>query len=99
MAADSIETSTELLPAVQLHQAEPVRRDNLKGLQKAAILLVTLGRDGASQVLKHLPEHDIEQLTLEMARLQQIPQTTTNQVFQEVDDTLVAGGAWQEGGF
>jgi flagellar motor switch protein FliG len=50
-------------------------------------------------VLKHLPDHDIEQLTLEMARLHQVPSSTTEMVFAEVEDTLVAGDHWSEGGF
>src|SRR3954470_2979378 len=107
MAADAIEDFEPQLdpaaPTAVQHLPEPaapstVRNDRLKGLHKAAVLLVSLGRDSASQVFKHLPDHDIEQLTLEMARLTQVNQETTYQVFQEVEETLVAGGHWQEGG-
>ncbi len=35
--------------------------------QKAAILLITLGPNVSSQVLKHLGEEEIEKLTLEIA--------------------------------
>src|SRR4051812_5377693 len=107
MAADAVnETPTETMPvsteppaAPSVSQALEPRRERINGLKKAAVLLVTLGREGAAQVFKHLPEHDIEQLTLEMARLQQVPTTTTHQVFQEAEETLVAGGAWSEGGY
>src|SRR6478672_8825642 len=103
MAADvdiPDELGTAVVPVTQDAPTQPAApRERLNGLRKAAVLLVTLGRDGASQVFKHLPDHDIEQLTLEMSRLQQIGQSTTYQVVQEVEETLVAGGAWNEGGF
>src|SRR5689334_11811697 len=104
MAADSM-NETSVMPAVTTEPpasspaAELSRKERLSGLRKAAVLLVSLGREGASHVFKHLPEHDIEQLTLEMARLQQVSQSTTYQVFEEVEETLIAGGAWAEGGF
>src|SRR3954451_17817078 len=102
MAAYAVDTpgeiGTAVVPVTQDAPPQPPR-ERLNGLRKAAVLLVTLGRDGASQVFKHLPDHDIEQLTLEMSRLQQIGQSTTYQVVQEVEETLIAGGAWNEGGF
>ena len=36
----------------------------LDGLQKAAILLITLGPEKAATIFKHLKEDEIEQLTL-----------------------------------
>src|SRR3954452_19532982 len=105
MAADAVDmplgVNADVVPATHdaPTQAMEVRRERLGGLRKAAVLLVALGRDGASQVFKHLPDHDIEQLTLEMSRLQQVGQSTTYQVVQEVEETLIAGGAWNEGGF
>jgi flagellar motor switch protein FliG len=100
MAADAINMPDVPTPPQPTGQAiEPVRRERLGGLHKAAVLLISLGRDGASEVLKHLPEHDIEQLTMEMARLHQVPAATTHSVFDEVVDTLMAGDAWTEGGF
>lgn len=73
--------------------------ERLSGLRKAAVLLISLGPDSAAGVLKHLPEQDIEQLTLEMARLRQIPPPVAQMVFQEAEETLLAGDAFSEGGF
>lgn len=39
----------------------------LDGIQKAAILLITLGPEKAAGIFKHLKEDEIEQLTLEIA--------------------------------
>ena len=39
----------------------------LDGVQKAAILLITLGPEKAAGIFKHLKEDEIEQLTLEIA--------------------------------
>ena len=39
--------------------------DDYSGLQKAAILLITLGPEKASAIFQHLKEDEIESLTLE----------------------------------
>ena len=90
MAADTVPT-----PSLELQSP----REQLSGLRKSAVLLVSLGRDHAADILKHLPEPDIEQLTLEMARLHQVSPAVTQQVFIEAEETLVAGDAYSEGGF
>ena len=41
--------------------------DDYSGLQKAAILLITLGPEKASAIFQHLKEDEIESLTLEIA--------------------------------
>ena len=40
----------------------------LSARQKAAVLCVTLGPEGAAQIFKHLPDDVMERLTVEMAR-------------------------------
>ena len=45
---------------------------NLSGLQKAAILLISLGPEKSSAVFKHLKEEEIEDLTLEIANTRSI---------------------------
>ena len=41
--------------------------EKITGLQKAAILLITLGPEKSANVFKHLKEEEIEELTLEIA--------------------------------
>ncbi|HMW61656.1 MAG TPA: flagellar motor switch protein FliG, partial [Leptospiraceae bacterium] len=48
------------------------KKSSLTGRQKAAIFLVTLGPDVASDIFKHLREDEIETLTFEMARLDKV---------------------------
>ena len=44
----------------------------LDGVQKAAILLITLGPEKAAGIFKHLKEDEIEQLTLEIANTRSV---------------------------
>src|SRR3954466_7328957 len=55
----------------------------LAGVRKAAILLVLLGEDAASQVFKNLPERDLQDLTQEIAEVDYIDPGTALTVLQE----------------
>ena len=43
------------------------KTEEISGVQKAAILLISLGPEKSANVFKHLKEDEIEQLTLEIA--------------------------------
>jgi len=59
----------------------------LKGLQKAAILLLTLGADLSAKVLKqHFPESEIERLTYTISNLGRVPQEVRDSVLEEFLD-------------
>ena len=45
----------------------------LKGVSKAAALLVSLGAEQAASIFNHLREEEIERLSLEMAQLDSVP--------------------------
>ncbi len=70
-----------------------------KGVRKAAILLVLLGEEIASQIYRHLPQEDLEQLTQAIAELQAIDPKTALAVLEEyhrldiTQDYLAQGGA------
>ena len=51
--------------------------------QKAAIVVVSLGADRASQIYKYLSEQDIEDLTYEVAKM---GKTTNGQVESSLDE-------------
>lgn len=55
----------------------------LTNKQKAAIVVVSLGADKASQIYKYLNEEDIEELTYEVAKM---GKTTNNQVENALDE-------------
>jgi flagellar motor switch protein FliG len=70
----------------------------LKGRQKAAVLLVSLGPEKAAEVFKHLHYDECEALSLEMAKLQQIDPGLTADVLQELAATVQAYDSFAAGG-
>jgi flagellar motor switch protein FliG len=70
----------------------------LPGRRKAAILLVSLGSDGASEVLKHLPEETVEKLTIEMARTRDVDAVEAEAIQREVVENAYARGYVAAGG-
>jgi len=70
----------------------------LPGVRKAAVLLVLLGEEMASQVYRYLPERDLEQLTQAIAELEYIDPPTALSVLEEyhrlalTQDYLAQGG-------
>src|SRR5690242_10958979 len=73
-------------------------RSNVPGRKKAAVLLVSLGKERAADVFRHLRDEEIESLSLEMAKLQRLEPATTESVLEEMVatveayDSLAAGG-------
>ena len=78
--------------------ALPRPKLQLPGRQKAAVLLVSLGPDRAAEVFKHLKEDEIEALSLEMAKTRQIPMDTSEAVWGELVETVMAEAYVAEGG-
>jgi flagellar motor switch protein FliG len=73
--------------------------DNLLGgMRKAAVLLVLLGEETASQIFRNLPQGDLEHLTKEIAELDYIDPQTALAVLEEyhrmglTQDYLAQGG-------
>ncbi len=73
-------------------------RQGLSGKQKAAILLVSLGAEASAQVLQHLGEEDVEQLTLEIASLRKINSETRDKVIEEFHQMALAKEFIAQGG-
>jgi flagellar motor switch protein FliG len=73
-------------------------RGALTGREKAAILLIALGKERASQIYKHLTEDVIEQLTLEIANLSRVDSDIKNQVIEEFYQLCLAQNYIAEGG-
>jgi len=67
-------------------------------VQKAAILLITLGPDKAANVFKHLKEDEIEQLTLEIANTRSVSQSLKEEVLDEFYEVCLAQQYIAEGG-
>jgi flagellar motor switch protein FliG len=54
-----------------------------RGLEKAAILLLTLGPEAAAEVFKHLAEEEVRQVSAAIARLRSIPHAHAAAVHEE----------------
>ena len=73
-------------------------RAALTGREKAAILLISLGTERASQIYKHLKEEEIEQLTLEIANLRKIDSDVKDAILEEFYEICLAKNYIAEGG-
>ncbi|MGA3102704.1 MAG: flagellar motor switch protein FliG, partial [Terracidiphilus sp.] len=56
---------------------------NISGVRKAAILLVAVGEELAKEVLRALPESDVQQITEELADLRGITPELSAQILEE----------------
>ncbi len=68
------------------NQNEAARRRstaNLSGARKAAVLLVAVGEDLAKEILRALPEVDVQRLTEELAELRGITPETSAAILEE----------------
>lgn len=71
---------------------------NPSGLQKAAILLITLGPEKSATIFKHLKEEEIEELTLEIANTRNITPQIKEDVINEFYEICLAQQYIAEGG-
>jgi flagellar motor switch protein FliG len=67
-----------------------VKQQDITGKQKAAILLLSLGAEVSAQVMKHLREDEIEELSLEIANLNRISNQTKDKVLEEFHEICLA---------
>ncbi|MBC7187195.1 MAG: flagellar motor switch protein FliG [Calditrichaeota bacterium] len=72
--------------------------EKLSGKKKAAILVVAMGLEASSQVLKEFSEDELEQLTKEIADLGHVPPETVQSVIAEFRDLAVADEYMAVGG-
>ncbi len=72
--------------------------EEISGVQKAAILLITLGPEKSSNVFKHLKEDEIEQLTLEIANTRSVAPSMKEAVLDEFYEVCLAQQYIAEGG-
>ena len=68
------------------------------GVRKAAILMVILGEDAASQIYRHLPPAEIEQISQGIAGLKAVDAETALKVLEEFERLVMAGDYLAQGG-
>lgn len=70
----------------------------LTGVQKVAVLLITLGPEKSASIFKHLKEEEIEELTLEIANTRSISPQEKEDVLNEFYQVCLAQQYIAEGG-
>jgi flagellar motor switch protein FliG len=68
--------------------ATKAKSQELKGLRKAALLLITLGDKTASEILRCLTPLDIQRITAEIASIQFVSQDLSVQILEEFNKLL-----------
>jgi flagellar motor switch protein FliG len=63
----------------------------LKGVQKASILIMSLGASASSEVFRFLNDQEIEVLTSEIMRTQGVDGTTRDAVLHEFEQRCASG--------
>jgi flagellar motor switch protein FliG len=76
----------------------PTGYDTLKGIEKAAILLVAIGEERASEIFRHLGDSEVEALSLEIAKSRKVPTNVSREVLGEAVDIVLAEDYISEGG-
>lgn len=74
------------------------RSANASGVRKAAILLVAIGEDLAKEILRALPEPDVQRLTEELAELRGITPDLSGEVLEEFWELLETQNFMVHGG-
>jgi len=74
------------------------KKEELSGVQKAAILFITLGPEASAEIIKKLPEREIQKITFEIANINSVKSEERQEILNEfiemnkAKDYLVEGG-------
>lgn len=72
--------------------------NRISGVQKAAILLISLGPERSAGIFKHLKEEEIEELTLEIANTRSVTPQIKEEIINEFYEVCLAQQYIAEGG-
>jgi flagellar motor switch protein FliG len=75
-----------------------IRIDDLTGLQKAAVFLVTLGPEDSLHITQQLTAEELERISLEIARMDRVPVPVAEAVLDEWAKTEQAAFSLAQGG-
>jgi flagellar motor switch protein FliG len=74
--------------AIKLKKADDIQYQNLRGFEKAAILVNYLGPDASKKILAKMDDADIRKLLTFMQKLRIVPIEVTKQVLEEFYDLI-----------
>ena len=69
----------------------------LSGLQKAALLLIQIGKDRAARVMSEMTDDEVEALSAEILRMTNVPREITADVIDEFYENSIASASLQLG--
>ena len=75
-----------------------VAEDELSGAQRSAILLISLGTEAASGVLKHMRDEEVEKISIQIALLRNVSSEVVESVLMEYRDMGLAQDYIAQGG-
>ncbi len=70
----------------------------IKAIQKVALILVAFGVEKASAILKNLKDKEVEKISIEIAKMQNIPAEMLSSVIEEFYDMMMANKFIVQGG-
>jgi len=70
----------------------------ISGVRKAAILLIALGEERAKEILRALPEGDVQRITEELAELRSVAPDISSAVIEEFWEVLATQNFMMQGG-
>ena len=83
---------------IQLGTRARRQSDQLTGVRKAAILLIAVGETLAKEILRLLPEQDVQRLTEELADLRGITPDLSSEIVEEFWEMLATQNVMVHGG-
>lgn len=91
-------TATAEAPAAAPTAAPSAAPVDLSGLQKAAVLLVMLGKERAASVISHLKGTDLDELVAQVVRLRDVSPAVAGEVLTQFHSLAVRQGVVGAGG-
>src|SRR3954452_15685890 len=77
---------------------KPTGYDGLKGIEKAALLLVAIGEERAGEIFRYLGDSEVEALSLEIAKSRKVPNDVARDVLGDAVEIVLAEDYIAEGG-
>jgi len=84
--------------ARRVNEKLPTDPNELDGVTKSAILLLTVGRESAAAILKNLTQERQEEVMRELASIKRVPDALRNAIIEDFYNTSLARQYTQEGG-
>ncbi len=75
-----------------------IRKFDISGRKKAAIVLVALGTEASAQILKHMEDSEVEQITTEISTLEGVTPEMRESVLEEFHQMALAQQFISQGG-